>query len=134
MEVSISLETQETNQWIKAAIARFIMVARSADGSSAVPINNLIAENERDSRILRGGEQRRQARLQRDQRSVFKAPPTEQESLLIHKIFLEQPSGIPISDTLCKLTQLCQPQVDELPFTHFHSRNGTSTILSLVVF
>ena len=111
MEVSVSLETQEGNLWIKAAIARFIMVARSADGSSAVPINHLAAETERDTRILQGGEQRRQVRLQRDQRSVFKSPPTEQESLLIHNIFLERPPGIPISATLCKLTQLCQPQV-----------------------
>lgn len=132
MEVSISLETQGKNRWTKAAIARFIMVARSADGSNAVPINHLVAETERDTRTLQGGEQRRQARLQRDQRSVFKAPPTEQESLLIHNMFLEQPPGIPISATLCKLTQLCQPQVWHPIDPHF--RRETFTTLSLVDF
>ena len=131
MEVSISLETQERNQWIKAAIARFIMVARSADGSMQSQSVNLVAETERDTRIIRGGEQRRQARLQRDQRSVFKAPPTEQESLLIHNMFLEQPPGVPITATLCKLTQLCQPQVYDTSFD-LHFRRETFTILSLV--
>lgn len=124
IEVSVAVETQAATsavsdpknaRWCSAAIARVIMVARSADGSKAVSINRLIADSDRDRQILERGDTRRTARMQRDERSIYKQPPTPEESLMIHQIFLEKPVGVSIASTICKQTQLCHPQVRPSP-------------------
>lgn len=120
IEVSVAVETQvaacttaerKSAGWCSAAIARVIMVARSADGSRAVPVNRLVAGGDREKQILARGDIRRAARMQRDERSIYKKPPTPEESRMIHGIFLEKPAGVPIASTICKQTQLCHPQV-----------------------
>lgn len=103
---------QDTGPWKLAALAKFIMVAKNSEGTIQVPRLKLTSKHE--EAIFSAGSERHTARLLRAQRSLFKEPPTEEESKLLHKLFLEinknDSSILPISSTILTTTKLCHPQ------------------------
>jgi acyl-coenzyme A thioesterase 9 len=105
-------------EWKMAALAKFIMVARNSEGPVQVP--RLKLNSEREEAIFAAGAERHAARLSRAQQSLFKEPPTEAESNLLHRLFLnpidpsrsltESRITLPISATVLTTTKLCHPQ------------------------
>lgn len=107
----------DDQQWKRAALAKFIMVARGAAGPVHVP--RLTPNTPQERAIFQAGEERHAARMARDRQSLFKEPPTAAESILLHQLFLSpMSSGPPVarprvvlmSDTLLKTTKICHPQ------------------------
>lgn len=109
------------NEWNAAAIARFIMVARSADGSQPLMVpplktsTSLHQFHDAIQKLIAFGEKRRADRLERLSRSLSKMPPSQEESNILHGLFLagKQSNTVPISSTVCKQTQICHPQVQK---------------------
>lgn len=117
MEVTISVEINENRDWELAALAKFVFVARTADGSQAVPVNRLILETSREKEIFRLGEARHQYRLRRNEQSLFRQPPTEEESRLLHQLLIKSPSvvqpknhNVPMKSTEMTSIRICHPQ------------------------
>ena len=121
--------------WKLAALAKFIMVAKNSEGSVQVP--RLKLNSMREEAIFAAGAQRNAARLSRAQQSLFKEPPTEQESALLHKLFLKpsfesittpiQIQHISIASTVLTTTKLCHPQernIHDLIFGGFLMREA----------
>lgn len=114
------LETEQNDQadsgngpWKLAALAKFIMVAKNSEGSVVVP--RLKLNSKREEEIFAAGAERHATRLNRAQQSLFKEPPTEQESKLLHSLFLKTNDKssiktVPISSTILTTTKLCHPQ------------------------
>ena len=102
------------NSWKLAALAKFIMVAKNSDGPVQVP--RLKLNSQREKEIFAAGAERHDARLKRAKQSLFKEPPTEEESKLLHSLFLKPNNGhadikqVPISSTILTTTKLCHPQ------------------------
>lgn len=128
LEVTVAVE-QNSKEKAIIAIARFIMVARSVDGKSAVSIPKLAPLNEEEVALLERGVARKDDRRQRMESSVLKACPTFEESKLLHEIFINNPTGVDISSTRRQLTQICHPQVSKS--SAYSARNETFTISSL---
>lgn len=118
MEVTISVEMSEQQEWELAALAKFVFVARSTDGSTAVPVNRLVVETERERELYRLGEARHQYRLRRNEQSLFRQPPTEEESRRLHNLLIKAPLGesqssannIPMRKTEMTSIRVCHPQ------------------------
>lgn len=119
--VSQILETEKNDQsdnagpWKLAALAKFIMVAKNSEGSVLVP--RLKLSSKREEEIFAAGAERHGTRLTRTQQSLFKEPPTESESKLLHDLFLktttvkpEAVKTVPIASTILMTTKLCHPQ------------------------
>merc|ERR1712227_123061 len=69
--------------------ARFVMVARdAASGTKAAPINPLSLTTPEEKHLFNLGEKSISSRAKADQDSLFKEPPSKEESSLIHKMFL----------------------------------------------
>lgn len=102
----------EDSEWSLAALAKFIMVAKNSEGTVQVP--RLKLNSKREEAIFAAGAERHAVRLARAQQSLFKEPPTEEESALLHKLFLKptcsQIQQVPISSTILTTTKLCHPQ------------------------
>lgn len=115
--------------WKMAALAKFIMVARSSEGPVQVP--RLKLKSKREEAIFAAGAKRHSARLAKAQQSLFKEPPTGTESSLLHNLFITpacttiQP--VPISCTTLTTTKLCHPQernIHDLVFGGFLMREA----------
>ncbi len=111
----LDLETEsaeDAQEWKLAALAKFIMVAKNSEGTVQVP--RLKLSSKREEAIFAAGAERHSARLARAQQSLFKEPPTGQESTLLHKLFLKPLDTsirqVPISSTILTTTKLCHPQ------------------------
>lgn len=123
--------TEESTEedWKLAALAKFIMVAKNSEGPVQVP--RLKLNSKREEAIFAAGAERHATRLSRAQQSLFKEPPTADESILLHKLFLK-PSctsfeQVPISSTILTTTKLCHPQernIHDLIFGGFLMREA----------
>ena len=105
--------TADDNGWKLAALAKFIMVAKDNEGPVQVP--RLKLNSKREEAIFAAGAERHSTRLARAQQSLFKEPPTDQESLLLHQLFLKPNctaaiNHVPISSTILTTTKMCHPQ------------------------
>lgn len=112
MEITMAIEQElSPNDKKIAAIARFIFVARSPDGSSSIPINPLIINTPKDEEIIEGALKRKKERSEmtnvipktREEFSLFISsppPPFPKESS----------PGIPMKDTIMKSVRICHPQ------------------------
>jgi acyl-coenzyme A thioesterase 9 len=128
IEVTISVETDQTNSsndtvvWELAALAKFILVARTPSGAKSVPVNRLALESEREKEICMRGQQRQEYRRMRLERSLFKHPPAEGEVKLVHEICMggRMPSvvddsafplkQVPMESTKASSLRICHPQ------------------------
>lgn len=98
--------------------ALFTMVARDPARNTAAPVNRLHLTAAAERQLFEAGELNRMRRMQEAARSLYKQPPTIDERLLIHELFLEQlhkPAAseqpfVWMEDTVLKNTILCQPQ------------------------
>lgn len=116
-------------KWKVAALAKFIMVAKNSEGPVQVP--RLKLKSKREEEIFEAGSQRHANRLTRARQSLFKEPPTETESSILHNLFI-QPAhntikSIPISSTILTTTKLCHPQernIHDLVFGGFLMREA----------
>lgn len=123
MEVTISVEVAEgaVNEWDLAALAKFVFVARTRDGSQAVAVNRLLVRTEREKDLYTMGQDRHQYRLRRNERSLFRQPPTEEESRLLHSLLIRGPDTgpnskpspgtlVPMRATEMTSIRVCHPQ------------------------
>lgn len=116
MEVTMSVELESGKGWELGALAKFVFVARSKDGSRAVQVNRLIVETEREKELFSLGEARHAYRLKRNEQSLFRQPPTAEESELLHKLLIQQPTqpeipkSIPMRKTGMTSIRICHPQ------------------------
>ena len=126
-------EGQAAGPWNMAALAKFIMVAKNSEGPLQVPRLKLNSKREED--IFAAGAARHDARLVRARQSLFKEPPTEEESKLLHSLFLKDGTNplhpgikpVPISSTILTTTKLCHPQernIHDLIFGGFLMREA----------
>lgn len=125
IEVTLSVETDQSSaeSWELAALAKFILVARSPNGDQSVEVNRLKLENQREKEIFAAGQERHQYRLRRSASSLFKMPPNEEEIKVVHDICMSQelkpisdelPSSklqlIPMESTKRSSLKICHPQ------------------------
>lgn len=129
MEITLSMElssfhqlshhhqSMQNEQWDLAAMAKFVFVARSPDMKHAIPINRLVAETDSERELIRLGQLRHEYRLRRSEQSLFKSPPTEPESRLLHSLLIgggdnkvTEGSSIPMKKTELFNLRIAQPQ------------------------
>lgn len=140
MEVTVSVESTkdpieddntgknspQSARWELAALAKFIMVARTPDGSHPVKVPRLILETPSEKETYAYGEERTKWRKSRDENSLYRQPPTEEESRLVHDLFLNAPKdGMPMKSTICSSILMCQPQVLKATFNFSLTLPGT---------
>lgn len=122
MEITIAVEMEEPKggAWELAALAKFVFAARSADGSRSVPVNRLLLQTDSEKELFRIGEARHKYRLSRSEQSLFRQPPTAEESLLLHTLLVRKSTPtaanatqqrlVPINDTKTSSIRICHPQ------------------------
>lgn len=110
-------------------VAYFTMAARDPKTMRAAAVNKLAIQSERQQKLFDQGECHKQKRLQFAEKSLRKSPPTPEESLAIHEVFMKQLTKaqaqlnpaqvdteqdgelyVPMSSTKYGTTILCQPQ------------------------
>lgn len=112
MEVSLIVETKKENEWETALITNFVMAARDPVTKKAIVVNRLEAETEEEKRLLHRGEELSKIRHIDSQRSLSSYPPTEEESKIIHSLFLDKNKQdfVNLGDTTLEWTKICHPQ------------------------
>jgi len=127
IEVTISVETDQVEgTWDLAALAKFILVARSPSGRESVEVNKLVLETPREREIFERGRERHKYRLLRSERSLFRQPPAEDEVRLVHEICMPssdeggggdatllgkgQQKMVPMAGTRNNSVRVCHPQ------------------------
>ncbi|XP_075245138.1 acyl-coenzyme A thioesterase 9, mitochondrial-like [Convolutriloba macropyga] len=104
--------------------AKFLMVARHSRKDEKVPVNPLIVETEQEKLDFEDGEKAKEERIECGKSSLLRAPPNEEESRLIHKMFVESvdveqrtfkrskksDSAQWMSDAILKSSILCFPE------------------------
>lgn len=138
---SLNSSSNNTTHWLNGdlsnsnllAEAKFTMVARDSQ-HRAFQVPKLIICNEFQRHLYEEGERERLERQQAKAISIEKIPPNQQESELIHQIFLFtknepnlNPNYLWMSDTHLESTRICHPQVFAV-----HKRKGIFTTLCLV--
>lgn len=121
MEITMSIEMLRPNQgaiWQLGALAKFLFVARSLDGKTSVPVPRLLLETEGERDLFTLGQARHQYRLRRSETSLFRQPPTDAESRLLHQLLIQQQAAketsirsvMPMRRTCCSSLRICHPQ------------------------
>ncbi|PJF18790.1 hypothetical protein PSACC_01378 [Paramicrosporidium saccamoebae] len=113
MEVTMAVDMDEANGWELAALAKFVFVARSQDGSTAVKVPRLVLETAREQEIYDLGKARHKYRLSRSAQSLFHQPPTETESMILHRLLMRPDSDAhvwPMRSTELTSLRICHPQ------------------------
>ena len=93
MEVAIVLDQEsagEEGTWTHLADATFVMVARSGWTDKAQAVNGLVlTSDEREHTVFKRGDESRIRRQLMAQEALTRKPPTEEERLVIHNLFLQ---------------------------------------------
>ncbi|KAM9990090.1 hypothetical protein ACTFIY_006120 [Dictyostelium cf. discoideum] len=124
MEIMIrvfSKDNDNTQQWDPVLVAFFTMVGVDPKTMKPTLINSLKVENPTEKRLFAEGEQHKLQRLNSNQQSLEKLPPTPTELQTIHNLFMiskqqHQSSDavdrnfIPMNSTSLETVILCQPQ------------------------
>lgn len=118
MEVTIAIESHHMTseeEWSLNAMAKFVFVARTKDASEAVTVPRLLVDTQREKDIVAMGAARHQYRLRRSEQSLFRQPPTAEESALLHKLLIGGGSAagtcqVPMKSTEMTSIRLCHPQ------------------------
>ncbi|KAM9953594.1 hypothetical protein ACTFIR_008678 [Dictyostelium discoideum] len=128
MEIMIrvfSKDNDKTQQWDPVLVAFFTMVGVDPKTMKPTLINSLKVETPTERRLFAEGEQHKLQRLNSNQQSLEKLPPTSTELQTIHNLFMiskqqqhHQSSNdvvvdrnfIPMNSTSLETVILCQPQ------------------------
>lgn len=126
MEIMIrvfSKDNDKTQQWDPVLVAFFTMVGVDPKTMKPTLINSLKVETPTERRLFAEGEQHKLQRLNSNQQSLEKLPPTPTELQTIHNLFMiskqqhqHQSSDvvdrnfIPMNSTSLETVILCQPQ------------------------
>ncbi|XP_067615986.1 acyl-coenzyme A thioesterase 9, mitochondrial-like [Eurosta solidaginis] len=86
LEIVIWVEQMENNKIKPITRALFLMAARDAINSAAVPVNPISPATDEEKIILSGGEERKKKRLEVQSLSLFKVVPTAAEQMMIFEI------------------------------------------------
>ncbi|CAG0889038.1 unnamed protein product [Cyprideis torosa] len=92
MEVTIYIEQPSfarSDEWQVLTAANFVMVARSPTRKCAFPVNPLVLETEEERQISAFAVKRKENRKFEERFSLLRTPPSPEERLLIHNLFLE---------------------------------------------
>jgi acyl-coenzyme A thioesterase 9 len=124
IEVTISVECNQQGEevWDLAALAKFILVARSAEGTAAVEVNRLALQGPREEEIFAAGQERHRYRLRRDAESLFRLPPTSEESAMVHQLCMHQTVSTPTAYQQ-RLVPAKATKIDALRICHPQERN-----------
>jgi len=118
MEIEIVASTMdEKNNQSVCFVAVFTMVATDPITKKSTPVNPLKARTPEEIERFALGERNRQSRLEFKKNSLTNQPPTEDERLVLHRVFMEWNSRsdtsdiqyVPMSSTTRQSTILCQP-------------------------
>jgi acyl-coenzyme A thioesterase 9 len=133
MQVTLAVESDvaedgetrlQAGQWRLAAVAKFIMVARTPDSKHPLPVNPVIPVGRRQEQLVMQGQAAADKRRHRKAQS--RSPPSAEESRIIHDMFLaaKGPNNAmsgskgpkttkpfhPMSDTVLTTVRVCHPQ------------------------
>lgn len=111
MEIGIRLDSKIEEDWQIVSRAYFTMVARK--GTKGHPVHRLLPETEDEWRREDQARKRSEKRKQEAKRHFLRSAPTEEESKILHKLFLEtrnKDMGIPMSDTKQSSIRIMHPQ------------------------
>lgn len=90
MEITMNLHQENEGSGDDHALtARFVMVARHPITKMAADVNRLQPDTEAEQNQFKLGEVRKLRRQDEARKTLLKTPPSEEEKLLIHNIFLD---------------------------------------------
>jgi Acyl-CoA hydrolase len=119
IEVGIRISTKSENDWKHVARAFFIMVSRRRD--RAEEVNPLAPKTREEQRRFKEGQDRQRLRREMSRYNILTVAPDEQESKLLHLLFLEIREGrlkrVTMAETLLRSTLLMHPQ-----FRNIHNK------------
>ncbi|KAF5281694.1 hypothetical protein FQA39_LY17715 [Lamprigera yunnana] len=87
LEVMVWLERQIDGQWKEITKAVFLMVARDSLNIKGAVINPLIATNDEEATLLKGGDERKKMRLKATESHITKVIPTPSELQYCYELF-----------------------------------------------
>jgi len=87
-EVSIELEQEVEGVWVRCTEATFVMVARDPLNKTASFVNPLKLVTSDEKEVFQRGIENKKRRISMNADSLFKVPPTLEEQLIIHNIFI----------------------------------------------
>eukprot|EP01114_Cavostelium_apophysatum_P021122 TRINITY_DN7277_c0_g1_i1.p1 TRINITY_DN7277_c0_g1~~TRINITY_DN7277_c0_g1_i1.p1 ORF type:complete len:431 (+),score=50.36 TRINITY_DN7277_c0_g1_i1:14-1306(+) len=117
MEIEIRVESKDetTNQTITNVSAVFTMVARDAATGRAAHVNPLVPRTDEEKQRFAVGEANKKRRLEWKENSLMRQPPTADERLILHDLFMEtkkaqsSPNHVQMQRTEHESLLLCQP-------------------------
>jgi len=119
LEVGIRISSGNENNWRRVARAFFIMVARREGLAAAV--NPLSPKSPEELRRFKEGQERQRLRREMSRHNIMTVAPNEQESELLHSLFLRirqgKLKGASMAETLRQSTRLMHPQ-----FRNIHNK------------
>eukprot|EP00158_Paraphelidium_tribonemae_P005687 Partr_v1_DN27464_c1_g1_i1_m71554 putative Acyl-CoA thioesterase len=75
--------------WTPICLCKFTMVARDFTSNHAAVINQLVTANDMERELVAMGERRKHAKLDMMKRDLRKSPPSPEERIIIHELWLE---------------------------------------------
>ncbi|KAG0304360.1 hypothetical protein BGZ98_005616 [Dissophora globulifera] len=147
MEVFMKMEEISSEQPDKRGdtilVARFTMVARDALTGKAAQVNPMLLQNDAEKRLFQMGEDHKAKKRLAAEQALTKRPPTEDERISIHELYLEyskyddphqnvkKPDDVVwMADTNMSAVHIMQPQ-DPLDEISFRKPVPIGSILSL---
>ncbi|XP_059170721.1 acyl-coenzyme A thioesterase 9, mitochondrial-like isoform X2 [Physella acuta] len=88
MECTMHCEQEFNGEWQKVLTARYLFVARNPIQNTAGVVNPLDPQTEEEIELFKLGEENKKIRQREGMQSLLKTPPTEEERLTIHDLFL----------------------------------------------
>ncbi|XP_046549228.1 LOW QUALITY PROTEIN: acyl-coenzyme A thioesterase 9, mitochondrial-like [Haliotis rubra] len=124
MEATMNLEQEINDTWQKILSARFIMVARDPVTNRAAVVNRLVPNGPEEEALFRKGEASKLLRQEEAKKILLKTPPSEEESLIVHDLFLhtidtkggtfkvrvKPPGSVWMEKSLLKNMIMCHPE------------------------
>lgn len=124
-EITMRVEQQiSPNIWSHICEARFLVCARDALNKGSAIMNGIELVNNEEKVIFELGERNKKIRHTESQQSLFKVPPTMEDSIYIHEIFkstvdfksgsinqrIKPLNSVWMEETALKNVILCQPE------------------------
>ena len=123
-ESTLNLHQLREGVWKKVISATFVLVAKDPLNEGAGVVNRLLAETPEEKRLLEKGQENYIIRKHQSKDSLFKAPPSMEETALIHDFFIETVDSTKLSfkarikpensvwleDSKLKNLVICQPE------------------------
>ncbi|XP_012943834.1 acyl-coenzyme A thioesterase 9, mitochondrial, partial [Aplysia californica] len=88
MECTMHMEQEHNGSLQHMITAKYLFVARNPMTKKAAVVNPLLPQTPQEIELFKLGEANKKLRQSEGQKSLLKSPPTEDERLIIHDIFL----------------------------------------------